>query len=165
MGRYAGTTRQRQLAVFRGTLNLVHHNKEIARFAERSTRLQVIRFEEMRSQPERVFRGLTDFLELEFEPGVLEEAYVPNSTFRAGREQGRGSALSDADKRLVNLALTLGDAVPAAGFRALRRVTDRGPKPPLPKWFFSMYAPVFEEQREGREAKQAALQGLNRAKP
>lgn len=162
MGRYSGAKRQRRTALFRGTLNLVHHNKEIARFARRCERTKVVQFEDMRRQPERVFRDLINFLELDFEPSALEEAYVPNTTFQAERRQQRDNVLSEGDKRLIKLALAVGGYIPADGFRVARRLTDQGVKTPLPRWFFSMYAPVFEEQREGREAKQAALQGRNK---
>lgn len=151
IGRYRGGGWGRRRALFRGALNLVHHVKEIDRFAGRSPRVRVVRFEALRRDPEGAFRELMEFLELEFEPGLLEEAYTPNTTFRGARAGGRGEVLTAGDKRLVGAALRLGGLLPTWGYRAARRLTHRG-KDPLPRWFFSMYPPVYDLQPGGRAA-------------
>ena len=149
LGRYGDVSRRRRYILARGTLNLAHHNKEIIRFARRSKRVHLVRFEDMKGDPEAVFRGVSRFLELEFEPGLLEEAYRPNTTFARGRE--RSQVLSDRDKHLIDLTMSLSSYVPTHVFRAVKRASSFRAEKPLPKWFFSMYPPVFEPQSRSRE--------------
>ncbi len=144
MGRYTAGTRQRRYILTRGTLNLAQHNKEIRRFAERSERIHILQFEAMKQDPGAVLQDVCRFLELPFEADLLIEAYRPNTTFREGRK--RDKALSKSDEKAVDFVMALGSYVPLSGFRAVRRLTSGGVKETLPKWFFSMYPPVFEEQ-------------------
>ena len=83
-GDYRNSGWRRRLALARRTFNLVHHTKEIGRFAGRSGRVRVVRFEALQGRPEETLRDLAAFLDLEFEPGLLEPHYPPNTTFRAG---------------------------------------------------------------------------------
>ena len=155
IGRYRGGGWRKRVALFRGTLNLVHHTKEIARFAGRSARVRVVGFAALRQNPEEAFRELMDFLELEFEPGLLREVYPPNTTFHGARADQRGKVFTPNDKRLIGSALKLGGLVPTWGYRAARRLTHRGSKAPLPRWFFSMYPPVLEAQPGERAAERS----------
>ena len=149
IGRYGDKTlRHRRYLLARGTLNLAHHNQEIRRFARRSERVHTVRFEDMKSDAEGVFRDVCRFLELDFEPGVLEEAYRPNTTFVRGRERNR--VLSEGDKRIVDLTMSVGKYLPVHFFRAVKRVTEFRREKPLPQWFFSMYPPVFEKQSHSK---------------
>ena len=153
-GSYRGPGWRRRLALARRTFNLVHHTKEIG-LAGRSGRVRVVRFEELRSRPEETFRDLMAFLGLEFEPALLEQRYLPNTTFRAGRAAERDRVFSRGDERLVRAALALGDRLPVGGFRAVRRFARPDHKKPLPWWFFSMYPPVFRVLEEGLTIEQA----------
>lgn len=158
VGRYRRSGWRRQFGLFYGTLNLVHYTKEIAQYARRSRRIKVIRFEDMRSQPEKTFRELVTFLELDFEAALLKEAYVPNTTFWAEREGQRHKVLSQREKRLISAALKVGNYLPNWSFRIARRLMGSDNEKPLPRWFFSMYPPVFEEQPGGRVVKQVAME-------
>ncbi len=146
VGRYNTKGLRFRYLLARGTLNLVHHNKEIELFASVSERVHVVQFEDMKRDPERIFKDICGFLELEFESAVLEEAYRPNTTFVGERK--RNQVLSDADKRVIDLVMTVGKAVPMSVFRAAKRIAERRAAKSLPKWFFSMYPPVFEEQSQ-----------------
>ena len=144
MGRYSGSKRKRRYALIRGGLNLAHHNREVAHFAGRSDRLHVVKFEAMKQAPEATLSGICDFLGLAFEPALLAEHYAPNTTFYGNRK--RDEALSKNDERLLHRTVSLGYYLPLSSFRAARYLKDNVPRKPLPKWFFSMYPPVFEEQ-------------------
>ena len=145
IGRYSDRAmRRRRYLLARGTLNLVHHNQEIRHFARRSERVHVVRFEDMKRDTERVFRDVCRFLELEFEPAVLEEAYRPNTTFIEGREHNK--VLLEADKRTIDFVMAVGRCIPVQVFRAAKRIAKLRADKHLPVWFFSMYPPVFEER-------------------
>lgn len=150
IGRYSDKAmRRRRYLLARGTLNLVHHNREIETFARRSERVQIVQFEDMKRNPERVFREVCRFLELDFESGVLEEAYRPNTTFVRGRE--RNQVLSEADKRIIDTVMSVGRYIPVQIFRTVKRVAKLRADKHLPVWFFSMYPPVYEERaRQGK---------------
>ena len=143
-GRYNAEGLRRRYLLGRGTLNLVHHNQEITRFARRSERVHVVRFEDMKRDAEGVFRGVCRFLEVDFEPGLLEEAYRPNTTFVRGRE--RNKVLSEGDKRLIDVVTSVGKYIPIHIFRAAKRFAALRAEKHLPSWFFSMYPPVYEKQ-------------------
>lgn len=159
MGRYHGLPWRRRTALVRGTLNLVHYTKEIKHFSRRSDRIRVVQFGDLLEQPERTFQDLCAFLELEFEPAMLQQAYAPNTTFDEANARERTTVLSPVDHRLVRLAQALGRAVPVSGFRAVRRVAGARAKSPLPRWFFSLYSPEGEEPGGGRSAWREAAQG------
>ena len=146
MGRYGDKTlRHRRYLLARGTLNLAHHNQEIRHFARRSSeRVHVVQFANMKHDAEGVFRDICRFLELDFEPALLEEAYRPNTTFIRGRERNR--VLSEGDKRIVDLTMSVSKHLPVQVFRAVKRVAEFRKEKTLPRWFFSMYPPVFEKQ-------------------
>ena len=88
----------------------------------------------MKRDPERVFREVCRFLELEFEPGVLEEAYRPNTTFVQGH--GRNQVLSEADKRTIDAVMSVGKYIPVRVFRTIQRVAKLRADKHLPVWFF-----------------------------
>ncbi len=159
IGRYSGKGWRRRVALFRGTLNLVHHIKEIDRSARRSERVRVVPFTELRRNPEEAFRELMDFLELEFEPDLLAEAYPPNTTFRGTRADQRSKTLTPSDKRLIGSALRVGELLPTWGYRAARQLTHQSSKAPLPKWFFSMYSPGFKAQPGGHTVAERGYPG------
>ncbi len=104
----------------------------------------MVQFEDMKRDAEGVFQDVCRFLGLDFEPSVLEEAYRPNTTFVGERK--RNQVLSDADKRVIDLVMTVGKAIPVSVFRAAKRIAERRADKHLPVWFFSMYPPVFEER-------------------
>ena len=146
VGRYNVKGLKLRYLLARGTLNLVHHNQEIRHFARRSGRVHVVQFEDMKHDTEGVFQDVCRFLELDFESSVLEEAYRPNTTFVRGSE--RNQVLSKADTHIIDVVMSVGEAIPVQVFRAAKRIAKLRAERSLPKWFFSMYPPVFEKQSQ-----------------
>ena len=144
MGRFSGGKRRRRYALIRGGLNLAHHNREIIHFARRSDRIHIVKFEVMKQAPDVTLRKICEFLEIDFDLNLLTEKYAPNTTFYGNRK--RDKALSKNDERLLRRTISFSNYIPLSGFRIARHIRDKTSKKPLPKWFFSMYPPVFEEQ-------------------
>lgn len=147
IGRYTiGTKQQRYMLLARGALNLAQHNREIMHFTQRSERVHILKFEAMKQDTSAVLQEVCRFLEITFETDLLTEAYRPNTTFYKSRK--RDEVLSKSDEKLIDFTTAFSDYIPLNGFRAIRRLTGKKTKKPLPKWFFSMYPPVFEKQPE-----------------
>ena len=144
VGRYGSEKMQhKKRLLFLTTLSWLHSNKTIKRFAVTSDRIFLTRYETLKNEPERVFQEMCEFLDLPFDSAMLEQAYRPNTTFRAGVK--RSSVLSKQDKTLVRTTARLGDFIPKTAMDAVRRVYALGGgRKPLPAWFYSMYPP-FEE--------------------
>ena len=138
--------RFRGLRLAKATLSWTRHRKTIERFAEDSDRIFVTSYEVLRNETEDVYRQMCAFLELEFEPTMLKQAYKSNTTFRPGRD--RDKTLSPADRRFIGAVATLGRFIPLPVLNSLGQERRLGGDADnkLPQWFYSMYPPVFEEQ-------------------
>lgn len=147
VGRYGDELmRRRELRLTKATLSWSRHRKTIARFAHASDRILVIRYETLRSNTEQVYCQICNFLELEFEPDMLKQAYKANTTFQKGRE--RDKTLSVSDRQLIRVVAELGNVIPLPLLNGLgpRNGLGGASEEKLPSWFFSMYPPASEGQ-------------------
>ena len=160
VSRYGGRSmRHRELRLAKATLSWTQHCKAIESFAAGSDRILVTSYELLRNETEDVYRRMCAFLELEFEPTMLKQAYKANSTFRPGRE--RDKTLSPADRRFIGAIATLGRFIPLPVLNSLGQERGLGVEASrkLPQWFYSMHSPVFEKQTQSSTQPAPRVQG------
>lgn len=141
VGRYSKEKmRRKKQLLFLTTLSWLHSNKTVQRFADTSNRIFLTRYETLKSDPEGTCREICKFLDLPFDPAMLKQTYMPNTTFQAGVK--RSSVLTPQEKRLVRLTARIGNLMPVSVVDAVRRIYALSTRrKPLPTWFYSMYPP------------------------
>lgn len=145
--RYQITKRNKIPRVIKVVLSWLRYKKAIEQFAKHSDKILVISYEELKEAPERTYRKICNFLALEFESAMLQQHYIPNTTFLGGRD--RSATLSSNDHQFIDVLVALEGVIPKAlldilsgDFRYVFKKRN------LPSWFFSMYKPVPKNQHQ-----------------
>jgi len=112
--------------------------------------IRLVTYESMRSDKERVLRDVCAFLDLEFHPGMLDDAFPPNTSYKRSRPE---EILTKADVGTFKLLRPLVSALPLP---LLRRLQHGRVRPGPRKGERLLVAGAFKTFRREVEAARAA---------
>ena len=136
----------RRRNIIRIVLSWTYYNKTLKAFGVRSERMSAVRYETLRADPANTLRSVCSFLGLSFEPRMLDQSFVLNTSFP--NQTGRGQALSGGEKELVYFTQRLFSLIPLWILTLIDRTRRRMKKRrSLPSWFFSLL-PFPEDNRQ-----------------
>ena len=148
LGRYRESERKK-VDIIKNVFSWTRFNKAMLDFANTSNRLHIVRYEDLKGDTQTTMTAICTFLDLEFNEGMLTQAYPSNTTFHGGKE--RKSILSSSDKKLVKWAARVSGYLPSTVLNWRNLYTRRFRRKALPEWFFSAHPLVqaSEAKSEG----------------
>ena len=130
-----------------------YYNKVILKLARRSGRNLVLGFDELRGDTEATLRRVCEFLDLPFDPAILNQTYAPNRSAGGGADEAR--VLSGGETALVRVASAASRLVPVGLYRVIeRRMARARGHVPLPGSSFRLHP--FASDAGEREPTRAA---------
>ena len=152
----------RQRHLISTVLNWTHYNKVIKTFHAKSDRMLLLRYKALRSDLKSVMQQICAFLEVDFDPAMCKQTFVPNSSFQT---QKRDKALSVTEKKQVKLISGLANLIPLNVINYLYEKARRNKRQSLPWWFFKLHefnnngSELFNEELKSflKENKNAAI--------
>lgn len=122
-------------------------NKAMLSFAKTSDRIHILRYEDLKRDMKTEIMRICNFLNVEFHPAMLQQAYSSNTTFRKGRPL-REEVLSSSEKKLARMAARASSHLPLAMF-SWRTVYNKRFKRrrALAEWLFSAHPLMQMKQK------------------
>jgi len=116
------------------TYRFVKYYKYIENFRRNSNSIMVIDYEQLKYSKEKVVSDICKFLEIDYQPQMLEEKFKPNTSFNNNSE--RKEILSDSDKKLITRIKPFFDIFPFRLYSIFNPIEKLIRKNKLPTWFY-----------------------------
>jgi len=130
--------KRRRLTIMQNVFGWVYNKKVIESFAEKSDKIHVTRYERLKANTESVLREMCNFLEIDFDEAMLEQAFERNTSFKGGKD--RQQVLSTREKDLIKWVARCAQVLPLPVMNQLKYVQSKiKSRRGLPRWFFNMH--------------------------
>ena len=116
-------SRSRTLAILWTVMAWTYYKKLFKAFERGAGQIKLVKYEELVSDPETTFRGICEFLGVEYDSVLTEQVNRRNTNFRSSSQ--REDILSSAEKKMISIVATLSRLVPLTLMRAADRMWDR----------------------------------------
>lgn len=139
--------RSRRHIFIASTLSWTFYTKLLHQLSRRADHVLTIRYETLRANLTPTLEQICAFLNLPFDPGMAEQAFVPNTSFQTIKRQ---QALSNYEQNLVRLLGRLFQIVPVQALTVANRLTRIKQHRDLPWWFYKLHPFNQAPQTEAR---------------
>lgn len=146
-GRYGINKKKKKYEIVKNVFSWTWFNKAMVDFSKTSNRIHIVRYEDLKRDMQTVMMGICSFLSVDFDEGMLRQAYSSNTTFRQGRPEKK-EVLSSGEKKLVRWTTQASSRLPLTVLRwrtFYNRSFRRRKK--LPTWLFSAHPLIRGDQK------------------
>ncbi|MHA1284387.1 MAG: sulfotransferase family protein [Promethearchaeota archaeon] len=132
----------KKIFIIKRTWRYFKYLKHLYNFAFKSDKntIKIIQYEDLKKNPVKTLEKVCEFLNLDFEPNLLEQKYKPNTSFtNFNNKQERESILTKFEVSLVKKLAFIFKSIPYWVFRVFYYFQVNLRQNKLPPWYWGIY--------------------------